>query len=62
MLAAVDVPIPVRRPDGTFAKGIRLPRLRRADGIGPKGWNRAVLALLGGKAVGQARLSRARPS
>jgi mannosyl-3-phosphoglycerate phosphatase len=46
MLAAVDRPVLVQRPDGSFEDAIALPGLERAEGIGPAGWNRAVLRLL----------------
>lgn len=46
MLAAVDYPVLVRRPDGSHAEGIDLPGLVRTDGIGPAGWNKAVMARL----------------
>lgn len=37
MLAAVDVPFLVRRPDGTWAD-LAIDGLERLDGIGPDGW------------------------
>jgi mannosyl-3-phosphoglycerate phosphatase len=46
MLAEVDIPVLVQRPDGSYAPDIRVPALRRAGGIGPVGWNTAVLELL----------------
>ena len=46
MLAEVDLPVLVQRPDGSYAPDICLPALRRAGGIGPVGWNAAVLELL----------------
>jgi mannosyl-3-phosphoglycerate phosphatase len=46
MLAAVDRPILVQRPDGSYEDAIVLPGLERAEGIGPVGWDRAVLGLL----------------
>jgi mannosyl-3-phosphoglycerate phosphatase len=46
MLAAVDRPVLVQRPDGTYDNEVRLPNLLRARGIGPNGWNRAVMELL----------------
>lgn len=46
MLAAVDRPILVQKPDGCHDDAIALPKLERAEGIGPVGWNRAVLRLL----------------
>jgi mannosyl-3-phosphoglycerate phosphatase len=46
MLAAVDRPVIVQRPDGSYEDTIALAGLERAEGIGPAGWNRAVLRLL----------------
>lgn len=48
MLAAVDRPILLRRPDGSHAMPDGLDRIAKADGIGPIGWNQAVLGLLRG--------------
>ncbi len=45
MLAAVDHPFLVRRPDGSWAD-LRLPRLRRLSGIGPAGFAEAVEVIL----------------
>lgn len=47
MLEAVEIPILVQRPDGSYDPEVRLPGLRHAPGIGPAGWNRAVLEALG---------------
>lgn len=46
LLAVVDHPILVQKPDGSFDPDIHLPQLIRAPGIGPQGWNAAILALL----------------
>lgn len=48
MLQTVQRPVIVQRPDGGYHSGLagRLPAARRAPGIGPVGWNRAVLDLL----------------
>jgi mannosyl-3-phosphoglycerate phosphatase len=46
MLSAVDRPILVQRPDGGYENAMALSGLERAEGIGPVGWNRAVLGLL----------------
>jgi mannosyl-3-phosphoglycerate phosphatase len=51
MLENVDHPVIVRKPDGTYDHRIDLPGLEKSDGIGPDGWNRAVLAVLGGKVL-----------
>lgn len=45
MLAAVDVPVLVRRDDGSYVEGVQSPRLVHADGAGPAGWNRAILGI-----------------
>ena len=47
LLAAVDQPILVQRPDGSYDSTVRLPRLIYAPGIGPAGWNTAILNVLG---------------
>ncbi|HKT36473.1 MAG TPA: HAD-IIB family hydrolase [Nitrospira sp.] len=46
LLSAVDHPILVQKPDGSFDMDLRLPRLVRTRGIGPAGWNDAMLRLL----------------
>ena len=46
LLAMVDHPILVQKPDGSFDMDVLLPRLVRTRGIGPAGWNDAVLRLL----------------
>lgn len=46
MLAEVDYPILVRKPDGSYDPDVQLPHLIRADGVGPVGWNRSLTALL----------------
>ncbi len=46
LLAAVDHPIIVQKPDGSYDPDLHAPRLTRAPGIGPEGWNAAVLSLL----------------
>ena len=45
MLSAVDIPILVQKPRGTWEE-IDIPHLRRAEGIGPEGWARAVEEIL----------------
>jgi mannosyl-3-phosphoglycerate phosphatase len=42
MLQRVDVPILVRKHDGSYESAIKIPNLIKADGIGPEGWNTAV--------------------
>lgn len=45
MLKAVDIPILVQKPDGSYDKDINLPNLTFAEGIGPSGWNSSILKL-----------------
>lgn len=55
-LAVVDVPILVARPDGSYDEQVQrvLPRVRLAPGVGPAGWNAAVLELLEEVRAGEA--------
>lgn len=46
MLRAVDYPVLVKKPDGSHDPGITLDNLIRSQGVGPVGWNSAVLELL----------------
>jgi mannosyl-3-phosphoglycerate phosphatase len=46
LLAVVDHPILVQRPDGSFDREVLLPRLVRTRGMGAAGWNDAMLRLL----------------
>jgi mannosyl-3-phosphoglycerate phosphatase len=46
LLLAVDHPVLVQKPDGSYDSDINLPNLIRAPDIGPAGWNRAVRDLL----------------
>jgi mannosyl-3-phosphoglycerate phosphatase len=48
LLRAVDVPLLVARPGGRYDREVLLavPRVTRAGGVGPVGWNRALLRLL----------------
>jgi mannosyl-3-phosphoglycerate phosphatase len=47
MLQGVDMPMVVRKENGTYDPSfITSPNLIRIDGIGPEGWNIAVLELL----------------
>lgn len=46
LLALVDYPILVQKPDGSYDPDIHLSGMIRAPGIGPVGWNEAVLDLL----------------
>ncbi len=47
MLLAVDVPVVVQQPDGKYHPDVELPGIRHAVGIGPAGWNKAVLEMIG---------------
>lgn len=46
MLEKVDYPVLVRNYRGEHDRGISLPNLIKAEGIGPDGWNRALLRLI----------------
>jgi mannosyl-3-phosphoglycerate phosphatase family protein len=46
LLAAVDHPVLIRKEDGSFDPRVDVPGITRAQGIGPEGWNRAVMDLL----------------
>jgi len=47
LLRAVDLPVLVQKPDGTWEDlSPSPPRLRRVEGVGPEGWRRAVERLL----------------
>jgi mannosyl-3-phosphoglycerate phosphatase family protein len=48
LLREVDHPVLVQKEDGSYDRNIELPRLIRAEGIGPRGWNRAIMRLLAG--------------
>lgn len=49
MLQAVDIPVVVQKKDGTYAPEINLPKLIRAEGVGPEGWNKAVRSVISDK-------------
>jgi mannosyl-3-phosphoglycerate phosphatase len=46
MLEAVDIPVLIQKPDGQYDPRIKLDNLILAEGVGPEGWNKAVLGLL----------------
>lgn len=46
MLEKADYSVIVQKPDGGYDPGIEAKGFIKADGIGPKGWNRAVMDLL----------------
>lgn len=43
MLKRVDYPVIVQKPDESYDPRINIPNLTRAEGIGPDGWNKAIL-------------------
>jgi hypothetical protein len=47
MLKVVDKPVLVQNPGGSYDPAVRVNGLLRARGIGPVGWNNALLELLG---------------
>jgi mannosyl-3-phosphoglycerate phosphatase len=49
MLQKVDYPVIVKRPDGSYEERINMDRLIKADGIGPEGWNKAIIKLINHK-------------
>ena len=46
MLEKVDYPVIVKKPDGNYDQQITTPNIKKADGVGPEGWNEAILTLL----------------
>ena len=46
MLERVDYPVVVQKRDGTYESQIDIPKLIKAEGIGPEGWNKVILELL----------------
>ncbi len=46
MLKCVDFPVLVKKPDGMHDPRINIPRLVKAEGVGPAGWNLAIIGLL----------------
>lgn len=46
MLAEVDVPVLVQKP-GSYWEEMKLPNLHRVDGVGPRGWVKAIAELTG---------------
>jgi len=47
MLEAVDIPVVVQKPGGIYDNRIVIPKLVRAEGIGPDGWRKVILELVG---------------
>lgn len=46
MLKKADKPVIVQKPDGSYDPQLNLPGIIKADDIGPKGWNKAIVKLL----------------
>lgn len=46
MLKAVDIPVMVQKPDGSYDPELDKENFHRADGIGPAGWNKAIKKIL----------------
>ena len=46
LLLAVDHPVLVQKSDGSYDADVQLPGLIYAPGVGPAGWNSAILDLL----------------
>jgi mannosyl-3-phosphoglycerate phosphatase len=46
MLQAADIPILAQKPDGQYDSRIRLDNLVFAEGVGPEGWNKAIVNFL----------------
>lgn len=46
MLQLADHPVVVQKPDGSYEPRINVPNMIKAEGIGPEGWNKAILTLL----------------
>lgn len=46
MLERVDYPVIVQKSDGSYEPQIKVSGVIRAEGIGPEGWNKAVLKLI----------------
>lgn len=46
LLLAVDHPVLVQKSDGSYEHDIHVPQLVHAPGIGPIGWNHAILTFL----------------
>lgn len=46
MLKAVDIPILVQKPDGSYDNSIDETFIKKGDGVGPIGWNRELINIL----------------
>jgi len=43
LLQEVDIPVLIQKEDGNYDPSVSLPRLTKANGIGPSGWSRAII-------------------
>jgi len=46
MLERVDYPVIVQKHDGSYDNKIKIPRIIKAEGIGPEGWNKTVMQII----------------
>lgn len=46
MLERVDYPVIVQKHNGSYDSKIKIPRIIKANGIGPEGWNKAVIKII----------------
>jgi mannosyl-3-phosphoglycerate phosphatase family protein len=46
MLKAVDYPVIVQKPDGSYDRHLDIPGIIRGAGVGPEGWNNEILKVL----------------
>jgi mannosyl-3-phosphoglycerate phosphatase len=46
LLERADFPVLVQKNDGTYDPDVRISKMIKAPGIGPIGWNRAIISLL----------------
>ncbi len=56
MLAAVDIPFLVQTGEGVYADHAALARLRLAGGVGPDGWNTAMMSVLQAPPCGRSEI------
>ncbi|MDH4232253.1 MAG: HAD-IIB family hydrolase [Nitrospirota bacterium] len=47
MLKAVDYPVIVQKPDGSYDRRLDIPGIVRGTGAGPEGWHKEVMKILG---------------
>jgi len=46
LLQAVNVPVIIQKPDGSYDPELEKGNFHKAEGIGPKGWNKAIMKIL----------------